>query len=544
MVAPVDMIPKMTPVKMVWRVFRILRILARHGVLKPFVQGFTGQGAMGKLLWAFSLLFGQKPPSNIGQGLVKALQELGPVYVKLGQSLAVRPDMVGDDVANALRTLQDDLPPFDGDKAIVIIEQQLGKSIGDMFAQFDKTPVAAASIAQVHKAQTHDGQWVAVKVLRPNVIDQFQKEIAFFYAVAHQLMAQGENPEIERLNPIQVVDTFASWVRLETDFSMEAAAASEFAKNTAHDPHFQVPSVHWDLTRDKVLTLDWVDGVRIDDVQGLQDMGVDRDHVMTVASRQFLQQIFEYGFFHGDMHPGNMIVRADGVLCPVDFGIMGRLDWDTRYFLADTLYGFLNQDYELVAKAHFDYGVFGGTQDQQLFKQALASVGEPYKDKPMSHMNIAHLLGRLFKITRDFNMQVQPQLLLMQKTLLVAEGVGRVLNDRVNMWALSQDLITDWMKKHRGVQGRIKHKGGKVLESLQAMPITVNRLQTCVDDMAERGLSLSPETVQALSQNQKQNRWIRSFVWGILGIGVGLVLGHETSYIQGFLNGLYGSFGG
>lgn len=533
----------MTTLQIIWRGFKILRILARYDILQFLAKPVLGSGGWSVFLWLFCVFFRKKStPSNTceskksnkghgelkfsinGYALVEALQALGPVYVKLGQTLAVRADIVGNEVAQCLRTLQDDLPPFSGDVAVAIIEQQFGQPLTELFADFDITPVAAASIAQVHKATTKDGQSVAVKVLRPHVIDQFNTEIDFFYAIAHKLVKNTKNPEIQRLNPIQVVDTFAVWVRLETDLYMEAAAAAEFAKNTQDEHYFQVPAVHWSLTGERVLTLDWVDGVRIDDIEGLQRMGVTRDHVIRVASQQFLKQIFEHGFFHGDMHPGNMIVRPDGVLSPVDFGIMGRLDWDTRYFLADTLYGFLQQDYDLVAKAHFDYGVFGGIQDQQLFKQALVSVGEPYKNLPLKDINIAQLMARLFKITRDFNMQVQPQLLLMQKTLLVAEGVGRILNDRVNMWALSQDLIADWMKKHRGVQGRIKHQTTKALQALQAIPPTVDKIQSYVDQATKSGITLSPETIKALTIQKKQNKEVKWIF--ILGLVLGVLLGY------------------
>ena len=502
------------------RGFKILRVLAKYGILKhPAIVSAGG--------WKVSLINavfgGLASPDNMGQKLVLALQELGPVYVKLGQSLAVRPDIVGEDIANELRVLQDDLPPFDGDIAVSVIEEQLGKPIDVLFTAFDKIPVAAASIAQVHKAITPSGDTVAVKVLRPNVIRQFAHEIAFFKSVARYLLnlKNAYSSEIERFRPMDVVDTFQSWVRLETDLRMEAAAASEFAENLNSDPHWHVPAVYWDLTADRVLTTQWIDGVRIDDLDGLKSMHVDRDHVMTVASRVFLKQIFEHGFFHGDMHPGNMIVQSDGVLSPVDFGIMGRLDMDTRYFLADTLMGFLQQDYEMVSRAHFDYGIMDKNQDVQLFKQALTAIGEPYKNMALSDINIAGLLGYLFKTTQDFNMQVQPQLLLMQKTILVAEGVGRILNDKVNMWALSHDLILDWFKEHRGVQGRVKHQSKKVIHAVQTLPTVAKRLDDYVTDLEENGLRLSGETLRAFGGGRSSN-------WSTYGI-VAFVLVFATA---------------
>ena len=502
----------MNTVSTLTRGFKILRVLAKYGILKhPAIRSFGGW----KVAFVNTLFGGFASSDNMGKKLVLALQELGPVYVKLGQSLAVRPDIVGEDIAVELRVLQDDLPPFDGDIAVSVIEQQFAKPIDTLFSQFDKTPVAAASIAQVHKAVTPSGDTVAVKVLRPNVIRQFAQEIAFFKSIARYLMGLKTpyRSEIERFRPMDVVDTFQSWVRLETDLRMEAAAASEFAENLNSDPHWHVPAVHWDLTSDRVLTTEWIDGVRIDDLDGLKSMNVDRDHVMTVASRVFLKQIFEHGFFHGDMHPGNMIVRPDGVLSPVDFGIMGRLDIETRYFLADTLMGFLQQDYEMVSRAHFDYGIMDKNQDVQLFKQALTAIGEPYKDMVLSDINIAHLLGYLFKTTQDFNMQVQPQLLLMQKTILVAEGVGRILNNKVNMWALSHDLIFEWFKEHRGVQGRVKHQGKKVMDAVQTLPNVAKRLDDYVTDLEENGLRLSGDTLKAFGGG-------RSSWWSSYGIVV------------------------
>ena len=508
----------------------ILRVLAKYGILKhPTIRQIGGW----KISVVNTLFGGFSSNRDMGKKLVTALQELGPVYVKLGQSLAVRPDIVGEDIANELRVLQDDLPPFSGDVAVDIIEQQFGQSIDMLFAEFDKTPVAAASIAQVHKAVTKDGQSVAVKVLRPNVVKQFSDEIVFFKTIANDLMTMDTafSDEIERLSPMDVVNTFENWVSLETDLRMEAAAASEFAGNCNDDPYFHVPSVCWNLTSDQVLTTEWIDGVRIDDLDGLKSMNIERDHVMTVASRMFLRQIFEYGFFHGDMHPGNMIVQADGVLSPVDFGIMGRLDMDARYFLADTLIGFLKNDYELVSKAHFEYGVLDSDQDEQHFKQAIAAIGEPYKGMELSQINIAKLLGRLFKTTQDFNMRVQPQLLLMQKTLLVAEGVGRILNDKVNMWSLSHDLITAWVREHRGVQGRVKHQAGKVLEAVQSIPKTAQRLDDFVTDLEKNGITLSPETLKTFSNG-------RVSLWSVIRMVV-ILLG--AVFMGAYINQWYGT---
>lgn len=538
--------PKNTPqfsrFAMIRRGVRMAWVLGRYGVLRPLVAGLVQSGVLGQsrlrrglIRFVSAVVSAPTPaPDKMGTALVGALQELGAVYVKLGQSLAVRPDIVGDDIAQSLRTLQDDLPAFGGDVATKIIETQLGKPLAEVFAEFNPTPVAAASIAQVHRAKTVGGADVAVKVLRPHVTEHFNREIGFFYGVAQWILGDNPTVETQRLNPIQVVDTFASWVKLETDFCMEAAAATEFAQNSADDPHFCVPAVHWDCTADGVLVLDWVDGIRIDDVNAMAERGIDRDHVMRVASRQFLKQIFEYGFFHGDMHPGNMMVRDDGVLCPVDFGIMGRLDWETRYFLADTLYGFLNRDYELVAKAHFDYGVFGSEQDADLFKQALVSVGEPYQtgNAGLADIDIAPLLARLFKITRDFNMQVQPQLLLMQKTLLVAEGVGRILNDRVNMWALSQDLIVDWMKKHRGIQGRAKHQGQKTLNAIAQIPPMVAQAQAYLDTVQKNGVTLSPDTINALNAPHRKTYFWRWMLVLVLILVLGMGIGYDMAVLE------------
>ncbi|MEE2689676.1 MAG: 2-polyprenylphenol 6-hydroxylase [Pseudomonadota bacterium] len=500
------------------RLVRVLWSLSRHGALFP-LQAFE---APGWLVFGFKFLERKKGAERPGSRLASALQVLGPTFVKLGQSLAVRGDLIGDDVADDLSALHDDLPPFSSLEAIATIERELNCDLEQLFSHFDEVPTAAASIAQVHFAERHDGVEVAVKVLRPGIEDDFARDIDFFRWIAN--LVEKFFPAARRLKPRDVVRSFEETVRLEMDLRLEAAAAGELAENFSEDAEFRVPLVDWERTSRRVLTLERVDGIPIDEIAKLEAAGIVPCDLLARSARIFFNQVFRDGFFHADMHPGNMFVAADGVLSPVDFGIMGRLDRKTRYFLADMLIAFLERDYMKVAEVHFTAGYVPSNKSLGAFAQACRAIAEPILGKSQNEISIARLLGQLFHVTHAFEMETQPQLLLLQKTMLVAEGVGRKLDSESNMWVLAEPLIVEWMHENRGPEARLRDLATEVARGVERLPHGVLKLAALSEMVTAGGLKLHPHTVEALNGASRNGFW-GWLGWVALGILVGLLIG-------------------
>src|SRR6185312_4674074 len=364
------------------------------------------------------------------------------------QALSIRADLIGETMAADLATLQDRLPPFPGAEARRMVEAELGQDIAALYREFDDRPVAAASIAQVHFAETIEGEAVAVKVLRPGIHAAFARDLDLFFWLAH--LIERRQPGLRRLRPVAVVETLARSVRLEMDLRYEAAGASELRENFAGDETFRVPRIDWLRTSRQVLTLERVGGIRVDNRAALVAAGHDLRQIMANAAGAFFHQVFRDGFFHADLHPGNLFIDPSGAVVVVDFGIMGRLDRRTRYYLADMLLGFLTGDYRRVAEVHFAAGYVPPRRSVDAFTQACRSIGEPILGKPLQEISVARLLAQLFEITERFEMETQPQLLLLQKTMVVIEGVGRRLDPTINIWVLARPLIEGWMRDNRG----------------------------------------------------------------------------------------------
>jgi len=464
------------------RLIGIARSMARHDALWPLQR----LGVARPALFLGRLLGGKRRrDGRPGEKLARALEELGPVAIKLGQALAVRSDLVGEQVAQDLTRLQDQLPPFPFATARKAVEEELGQTLEELFAEFSETPVAAASIAQVHRATTHDGREVAIKILRPDIEARFDTDLKLLYWIAR--LAERAAPATRRLKPLAVVREFEKWVRVEMDLRLEAASASELAENfpPGNPENFRVPRVHWDLTGRRVLATEWIDGVRIDDLDAIERMGLDRRDVTARSARVFFLQVFRDGFFHADMHPGNMFLLASGELVPVDFGIMGRVDMETRRYLADMLSGFLRRQYGKVADVHFRAGYVPADQDREAFTQALRAIGEPLQGLTLNRISLGKLLAQLFQTTEQFAMQTRPELLLLQKTLLVAEGVGRKLDPEVNMWVLAQPLIEDWMFANRGPEARIRQALGDALDTMERLPRILRKAEDVLNHLGD-----------------------------------------------------------
>ena len=355
--------------------------------------------------------------------------------------------------------------------------------------------MAAASIAQVHTARTADGRAVAVKVLRPNIEQAFERDLALFYWVAG--LAERALPASRRLRPVDVVRTLADSVRIEMDLRLEAAAASELAGNFADVSGFRVPEIDWQNTGRRVLTLEHMEGLRIDDVEAIRAAGHDPADVLAHASNAFFRQVFFDGFFHADLHPGNLLLDADGNVVALDFGIMGRLDKETRRYLAEMLLGFLTGDYARVADIHFEAGYVPRHQSRDAFIQAVRAIGEPVLGRPLNEISIARLLGHLFQVTKTFDMETQPQLLLLQKTLLMAEGLSRRLNPDENMWILAQPLIEEWAALNLGPAARLADTVRETAAAARRVPRMIERAEHILESL-EDGLPLDPKTVSGI----------------------------------------------
>ncbi len=471
--------------------------------------------------------FGSRAPAGDDVNRVTAaLSSLGPSYIKLGQFLATRPDIVGPKRAFELKALQDRLPPFSMADSKAIIAANLGAPVEELFTEFSP-PVAAASIAQVHKARTTEGREVAVKVLRPGVEKRFAADLHSFYRAAR--LMERASAEGRRLRPVAAVDMLEQSMKLELDLRMEAAAICEMAANISDDPGIRLPKVDWQRTGRQVLTTEWIDGTPIADVASLKAQGFDLKALGDTVIQSFLRHAIRDGFFQADMHQGNLFVDQQGKLVIVDFGIMGRLSEREKMVLAEILYGFITRDYMRVAQVHFDIGYVPPDQDVPTFAQALRAIGEPIMDLPADKISMARLLTQLFETTGKFNMKTQPQLLLLQKTMVVVEGVARTLNPDLNMWVASEPVVRSWIERKLGPIGKIEELAGSAtaLGRLALMaPQVLDELHQgsrLLADMAgTSGVKLDESTVNSLAGAvARRDRWSRLALWiGVLALVV------------------------
>jgi ubiquinone biosynthesis protein len=450
------------------------------------------------------------------QQLAQLLEQAGPAYIKLGQMLATRPDIVGEELAEALEHLQDRLPPFAESAARAVIEKEFGKPVEALFSSFG-APVAAASIAQVHMAVTSAGADAAVKVLRPGIESEFARDLDAFAFLARQ--AERFSAEARRLRPIALVQTLAASVALELDLRMEAAAASELYDRTRGDTEFRVPHVDWTRTSARVLTSEWIEGISIRDGDGLRAAGHDPKKIALTLVRSFLTQALRDGFFHADMHPGNLFVDGQGRLVAVDFGIMGRLDAPMRRFMAVTLAGFLARDYRRVAQIHYDVAFVPPQHEMETFAQALRAIGEPIFGKSAREVSMARLLGQLFETTRRFDMQAQPQLVLLQKTMVVVEGVARGLDPDLDIWEAAKPVAERWVSNNLGPEARLARaaEGITALGKLaQDLPQLVRNAEELSQMVAEGGVRLHPDTARQIAR--EQDRRSRPLWFALIGL--------------------------
>jgi len=485
------------------RVFRriatILFVLAKHKSLF-FLRRI--HPLISIPIFCVELLFCWKiTKKSDGKRLTEALYELGPVFIKVGQAVAVRSDIVGDDISRDLSRLQDRLPAHSFSDIRKIIDKELDGKVEDIFADFQQRPVAAASISQVHFAKLKSGEDVAVKILRPNIERKFKRDIELLYFIARTLNKMSS--KVHRLKLEKIIEDFEQTVNFELDLKMEAAAASELKENTKNDKDFKVPDVYWDYTSSRVLTVEKIHGIRIDNIAKLKEEGHDLGEILVKASNIFFYQVYRDGFFHADMHPGNLFVGKNGEIIAVDFGIMGRVDLKNRIFLAEILIGFLNRDYKKVSEVHFEAGYIPDDQDKELFAQAARSIGEPIFGKSQGEISLAKVLAQLFKVSEQFNMETQPQLILLQKTMVLAEGLGRKLDTNVNFWELSKPLVEEWCKKNLGPEAKAKYVACELKQASRRLNKILQSADNLDNIITKDGLKLHPKTLEYFKKHKR-----------------------------------------
>jgi ubiquinone biosynthesis protein len=458
------------PVVHIWRLLKWGRVLARHGALRGIERDPNTPQPVRRL--ARIARFGARVPRIPTYG--EAFQELGPAAIKFGQALATRPDLVGIEAAHDLQLLQDSLPPAPFEEVRRAIEQGLEKPLEEIFSDIDPEPVGAASIAQVHRAHTTDGKLVAVKVLRPNIEEDFARALDTYEWAAAQVENMGG--EAARLRPRAVIAYFKQWTARELDLRREAASASELRENLVAESGFYVPAIDWTRTSRRVLTLEWIDGIKLTDREALVEAGHDLKALAAILVRAFLRQAVVDGFFHADLHQGNLFALPDGRLAAIDFGIMGRIDRQARIWLAEIMYGLLTGNYRRVAEIHFEAQYVPGHHNVDEFATALRAVGEPIRGLPVKDISIGQMLDGLFTITRDFDMPTQPHLLLLQKTMVMEEGVAHALDPDINMWETAEPFLREWVRGELGPEAALADRIVRDFRTFARIPELIRRI--------------------------------------------------------------------
>ncbi len=509
-----------------FRLVRVGWVFLREGVLASLpVEGFGGSARTAHRL---AVIFARRKARQRDRRdrLARAVEKLGPSYVKLGQFLATRPDVVGNDMALDLALLQDEMDTFPTEIAKQRIAESIGRPVEELFRTFEPA-IAAASIAQVHPAEVVDADGavrkVAVKVIRPGIRKRFHRDLQTFYLVSR--LQERFVPSARRLKPVEITRTLEQTTKIEMDLRLEAAALSELDENTQGDPGFRVPKVDWERTGRDVVTMEWIDGIKMSNVAALSNAGFDLHRLADTLVQSFLRHTLRDGFFHADMHQGNLFVDRDGTIVAVDMGIVGRLGKKERRYLAEILYGFITRNYRRVAEVHFEAGYVPRHHDTASFAQAIRAIGEPIHGQPAETISMAKLLTLLFEVTELFDMQTRPELILLQKTMVVVEGVARTLNPRFNMWAASEPVVGDWIKQHLGPARILNdtrdglHALVRFIDSAPELASRAEALSAEIDDIIRNGVRFDNEAVKMLGKAEAASQRVGHVALWILALG-------------------------
>ena len=500
--------------------FKIGRNLSTSGAISSVYEIYDPPFIIKILFFVIGFNFGNKKNNNnlsAGTKLCDALQEMGTTFIKLGQFLATRPDIIGEDISKELEKLQDKLPPFNLTLAKNILKKELGKENFGQITNISE-PVAAASVAQVHFANIEilgQKKDIAIKILRPNVEKAFNEELDALMFLAY--IVESLIKKTKRLKLVEVVQLLREITNVEMDLRFEAAAASELYENTKNDLGFNVPKIYWNQTSKKILCLDRIDGIPIREVENLKSHNIDTKKLAKNIIQHFLRHAIRDGFFHADMHQGNLFVTKDGIIVPVDFGIMGRLDKNNRKYLAEILYGFIKRDYKKVAEVHFIAGLVSKEFSKEEFAQSLRSIGEPIFGQAAKNISGGKLLNQLFENTEKFNMQTQIQLLLLQKTMVVVEGVARKLDPDVNIWNISRPIIEGWLKETKDPINKAStaiNEASEVLRRLPDLPLIMDRANNIMTLMAEGKFNPNTLAYRILKEEKLKLELMRNKILG------------------------------
>jgi len=492
-----------------WRLLKWGRTLARHGALRGIEEDPTTPPQVRRI--ARIARFGARIPPT--PDYARALEDIGPAAIKLGQALSTRPDLVGERAAENLSRLQDNLPPAPFPAIRRVVEQAFDRPLERLFESFDPEPIGSASIAQVHRAVTAEGREVAVKVLRPGIEDEFARAIdTYEWAAAHVETYGGE---AQRLRPRLVVAHFRQWTLRELDLQREAASASELRENMVAEPGYFVPDIDWRRTARRVLTLEWLDGIKLNDREALIAAGHDCKALAATLVRAFLRQAVVDGFFHADLHHGNLFALPDGRVAAIDFGIMGRIDRQARIWLAEILYGLITGDYRRVAEIHFEAQYVPPHHSVEEFATALRAAGEPIRGLPVKEISVGRMLESLFSITHDFDMPTQPHLLLLQKTMVMNEGVATALDPDINMWETAEPFLREWLRSELGPEAYYADRITETVRALKLVPRLIHRMDQYYPPF---GAAPPPPPLPEVRVVQPRNWW----AYGIVAVSSAL----------------------
>jgi len=520
-------------------------VLARHGLDELLLD--TPLFRPVRFLHYFMWWRWLRVPGSRGERIRRALEDLGPIFVKFGQILSTRRDLLASDIADELTRLQDRVPPFAGHLSRAIVEKAYRKPIEEVFASFDEQPIASASIAQVHGATLHDGRKVVVKVVRPDIAPVIKRDLSLMYIVAELL--QNYWSEGKRLRPIEVISEFEKTILDELDLLREAANASQLKRNFADSPILYIPEVYWPYCRSSVMVMERISGIPVGQVEVLRAAGIDMKLLAERGVEIFFTQVFRHNFFHADMHPGNIFVSPEGRYIAVDFGIVGTLAPEDKNYLAENLLAFFKRDYYRVAQLHVESGwVPAGTRVDE-FEAAIRTVCEPIFERPLADISFGQLLLRLFQTARRFHMEVQPQLVLLQKTLLNIEGLGRDLYPALDLWTTAKPFLERWMREQLGTQafmGRLKNEVPRWGEKLPEIPgLIFDLLHKTKAGQLEVQFSVNELKAIRGEVREANRRTIAAVVGAALVISSAIIngLGDHSSVMLGALTWLVGAVG-